>query len=485
MAKRALLLALLVGAVSFLGFWAYGLFDLDEGFYAAVVGEMNRRGEWITPFYNGSPWFEKPILLYWLAKPTVMLFGTALGPRLPSVLASIGTLCLVGWIGKRKLGENGAIAAVLVLSASLFFSAAGRLMIVDPVLVLCLSAAFFTFYLSLYEDPRWRLVTALSLGFSVLAKGPVGLLLFAALAGTTYWREPLLRPKFKGQWLAGTALMLLVIASWYLPAYMANHAQFVQKFLIEQNLDRFTGGDEAHQIGAIGLLMYPLVLAVGMFPWSLWTRRAAKLDEWPEDQQPFVRYLWRWVLVVLIFFTISGTKLPHYVLPCTPPLALLLGGTLARRSTDRRALFAWLAAAVLIVGALVHSGLTWWYGASGKAELDRLALYVKAQPGAKTISAFQMPRRQKSLGTGKLKIQETSQPSLAFVLDQPLLLTENLDELLALHQPVWIITRQGRITTDDVGLARGSGMALEDSTPPGDYSNFRLFRLLPITKREN
>src|SRR5262249_44035004 len=58
-----------------LGWWLTGLFDLDEGFYAAVTAEMNRRGEWITPYYNGQPWFEKPILLYWAAKPCVALFG--------------------------------------------------------------------------------------------------------------------------------------------------------------------------------------------------------------------------------------------------------------------------------------------------------------------------------------------------------------------------------------------------------------------------
>ena len=87
----------LAAALPFLGFWLTGLTDLDEGYYGAVAAEMNRRGEWLIPFYNGSPWFEKPILLYWLAKPSLMLFGEVVGPRLPSVVCSLGTLAVVAW----------------------------------------------------------------------------------------------------------------------------------------------------------------------------------------------------------------------------------------------------------------------------------------------------------------------------------------------------------------------------------------------------
>ena len=74
-----------------------GLFDVDEGFYGAVAAEMNRRHEWITPFFNGHPWFEKPILLYWLAKPCMMLLGPDFGPRLPSVLCTVALFVVCGF----------------------------------------------------------------------------------------------------------------------------------------------------------------------------------------------------------------------------------------------------------------------------------------------------------------------------------------------------------------------------------------------------
>src|SRR5436305_1720172 len=98
----------LLAILPFVGFWTYGLFDLDEGFYGAVIAEMNRRGEWITPYFNGHPWFEKPILLYWLAKPCLMLFGQTIGPRLPSVLASIG---LFAWVTRFTRNHFGDAAA--------------------------------------------------------------------------------------------------------------------------------------------------------------------------------------------------------------------------------------------------------------------------------------------------------------------------------------------------------------------------------------
>src|SRR5436309_2301812 len=128
-------LALLGCAVlPLLGFWLYGLFDLDEGFYAAVVAEMNRRGEWITPYFNGQPWFEKPILLYWLAKPAVLLFGQQLGPRLPSALAAFGTYLVCGTFLKKKVHRLAGEWCLVILSTSILLLGLGRMMMTDAVL---------------------------------------------------------------------------------------------------------------------------------------------------------------------------------------------------------------------------------------------------------------------------------------------------------------------------------------------------------------
>ena len=122
----------------FIGWWMTGLFDLDEGFYGAVVAEMNRRGEWITPYFNGHPWFEKPILTYWVAKPFLWLFGDTVGPRLPSVLATAATIGVVIWFARRHLSDLAAAGAALILSTSLLFVALGRMLMTDPLLDLAL-----------------------------------------------------------------------------------------------------------------------------------------------------------------------------------------------------------------------------------------------------------------------------------------------------------------------------------------------------------
>jgi len=117
--RRRWIIVWVLACLPLMGWWLYGLFDVDEGFYGAVVAEMNRRGEWITPYYNGKAWFEKPILLYWLAKPCLALFGDMIGPRLPSILTTLGTYGAVAWFANRRLGATVAQLSVLFLASSL------------------------------------------------------------------------------------------------------------------------------------------------------------------------------------------------------------------------------------------------------------------------------------------------------------------------------------------------------------------------------
>ncbi|HEY0868411.1 MAG TPA: glycosyltransferase family 39 protein [Fimbriimonas sp.] len=434
---------LLIAILPLFGWWTYGLFDLDEGFYAAVASEMNRRGEWITPYYNGKPWFEKPILLYWLAKPAIALFGEMVGPRLPSILATAGTILLIGFYLRKRHSVEAGNWAALVYGTGLLVVATGRMMLTDPLLVLCLTGAFLTFWESLVGDRRWRVASAGLLGLGVLAKGPVAGLLFVLVVGIAFWRQPELRWASRGGWLAGTAVFAIVVSSWYVPAYLANGQLFVQKFLIEQNLGRFTGGDQAHTLGPEGLLVYPAVLLVGMLPWSI--RMLRRRTETPGGKA-FEQYLWTWFLVVFGFFSISGAKLPHYILPAIPPLAMLIALRLPKREPGWGSL-AW----TLGIWAFAQFGFSlYYYGGFGlpgfHAEVHRLARYVRenAKP-EDTVALYQLSRRDRALGTGKPKIQETSHPSLMLYLGRSTVDTDEMDRILEQPRPVWIITRWNRI----------------------------------------
>lgn len=461
------------------------MFDMDEGFYGAVVAEMNRRGEWITPYYNGHPWFEKPILLYWLAKPSMMLFGDWIGPRVPSLLATVGVYLLVAWFAKRRWDDQTARWCVLVTASSILVVGIGRMMMTDALLNLCLVGAFVFFWESLVGDRRWRLLSALFLGLSVLAKGPVGLPLFAIVAGWTYWREAELRPRFKGWWLAGIAVLAGTIATWYLPAYLANGHQFVDEFLIKQNLQRFTGGDPAHNTPIWSdPIYYPLVLMITMAPWVFYLRKA-----WPERTDTLGRYLVVWMLVPLIFFSISKAKLPHYALPCCVPIALLVGSYLARRESraevQRQSVrkLAYPMAMCGVVAVLINAVFLLYYNwglLSGHAEVHALAFYVRAH--AKTgedVDSFQMPRRQHDLGTGRPRIQETSHPSLAMYLNRVINEPDTLEMLLDDPHPQWIITRANRISEREIDGARKVGRSLTQVLTSEKQDLYRLFYLDP------
>lgn len=448
MKHRTLLLwAILV--LPLMGFWLYGLTDLDEGFYAAVVGEMNRRNEWITPYYNGAVWFEKPILLYWLAKPSVMLLGQTLGPRIPSILATLGLYLVAFRFASRFLSKESGLGASAVLGTSLLMVGLGRMMMTDALLVLFLSLALLLLYRSLVEPGLWRPLAGLSLAAAVLAKGPVALILFALITAVFYWRERDFRGRLLSGWLWFAVALVLGILSWYLPAFMVNRDTFVQEFLVKQNLQRFTGGDAAHATPVYLMpIYYPAVVFLGMMPWSL-----AILKAWPkktemEAQTPFRRFCALWAVVVLVFFSISGSKLPHYILPAVVPLSILVGDWYGRLRHGLESSWNWKAFALtsVIVCLVVNAALITFYRMQFEgAHRLAAALAGKSDP----VVLYHMGREQSDLGTGKAKPQDTDLPSLRFYLDRPVENISTLDRLALQPDGTWIITREGRISPEE------------------------------------
>ncbi len=453
-----------------LGWWLYGLFDLDEGYYAAVVAEMNRRGEWITPYFNGKPWFEKPILLYWAAKPCIALFGEMIGPRLPSILATLATYALVGWFARRHLGQRQATRAILVMGSSLIVVGAGRMMLTDPLLVLALTAAFTTYWESIVGDWRWRWVTAVSLGFGILAKGPVCVLLFVPIAGVTAWKFPELRPRMTRGWTIGTLFLLAIVATWYIPAYLVNGHTFVQQFLIEQNFGRFTGGDAAHTVTGIGgLLFYVIILAVGMPPWSFRIPDAWRFSR----KEPLAFYLKTWALVIFVFFTISGAKLVHYILPACPALALLIADELEFSNYSMRKMAIW----TVMVSVIANAVFIAWYRASGQWEMHQIARYVRDHASSNDVVAeYGIGKESKDKGTMKPHLKQTSEPSALLYLNRTVIDTDHWSEVASAPGRVWLITLIGA----DVPYERPApGKVLVSVKVMPNMNRYQLFRLEP------
>lgn len=456
----------------FLGWWTYGLFDLDEGFYGSIAAEMNQRGEWILPTLHGNPWFEKPILIYWFAKPSIAAFGTMVGPRVPSILASLVCLVAVGSFAQKFL--NAGKLATLCLASSLLFIATGRMILTDPLLNLFLCLSLFAFWSSIQTESSniWRAVSLASLGFAVLAKGPVAIILFSVVAIITYARMPHLRPGFKGGWLGGVLALGAVVSLWYVPIYLRDPNGFVSEFLIKQNLMRFAGGDEAHNLGtgSLGaklgnLFTYIPVLLLSCLAWSYWIVPALRNKEKSDTQ----RFLAIWGLTIFLFFSISGTKLPHYILPCLPPLAILVASSPKRPHPGLVATF------VSVFGAIAIFGSPFYYKYSGQAEQLVIMNSIRKEEGS--VVCYQLPRREKELGTGKLKVRETSLPSTGlYAIPKPWNEFENLEQAMSMKQPVFILTRPRRLTTKDRLDWANKGWRLTPINVPLAGDHYELYR---------
>jgi 4-amino-4-deoxy-L-arabinose transferase-like glycosyltransferase len=388
-----------------LGLGSTPLFDVDEGAFSAATRELLASGDWGHTTLNGEPRFDKPILIYWLQATSVALFGLdEFALRLPSALASWGWAVAVGAFAMARWGVRAGVCAGTVLATSLGVTLIGRAATADALLNLWLALAALDLWRAVDPQARtgasggpraaWRRA-AVWIGLGLLTKGPVALLVPGAALGLWLavegWRAGdnvssastdrlalvgrvlrrglfaighaarRLRPLLSDP--VAWALLLAVAVPWYAYALQRHGMAFVDGFLWRHNLQRYGGTLEGHG-GA--WFYYLALLPVLLFPWSallptLWPSLRGRAA-WAE---PLGRYLLLWAGFVLVFFSGSGTKLPHYLLYGLTPLALLLGRALARMdrqrgpadrpATSRRVLAAGLVALPLIGMALIES----------------------------------------------------------------------------------------------------------------------------------
>jgi len=478
-----------------IGFWAYGLMDMDEGFYAAVSSEMLRRGEWLTPYYNGHPWFEKPILIYWATMPALKLFGGEIGMRLPSVLATMGLYGVFTWFASKRLSQRAGQWVLIILCSGLLIPGLGRMAMTDALFNFVFSCAMLAFLESLLGDKRWRILAAFLFGVSALAKGPVGCVIFAIVAIYFLISQPASRKAYWGWWLAGVLVFAVAVASWYLPAYLANPDTFVKDFLIQQNVGRFQGGDKAHTLsGPKGWFFYVPTLFLGFLPWAWWIVPAWK----NKKNDPILRYLAIWAMTVFCFFTASGAKLPHYILPAIPPLALMVAALFAERERIedmhgkplgflRRGIGdgrPWLPngglLAIVVMAVLLNFGLPAYYrgvfpGTPDQSEIHSFARNAAAKNEDVVYASFRMGRQnKKDLGTGKMKLQETDLPSLIFYLNRTIVKTDKVEDLTNETKPVVVFTRSNRITPQVLSEIEANGRKAELIKQGRYYSEWRI-----------
>ena len=341
------------------------LYKADETRYAEIPREMVASGDWITPRLNGFKYFEKPPLQYWATAGFFEVLGIQdWTSRLWAALTGFGGILLVLALGSRIFGAPAGMLAAAVLAGSPVFVAAGQINTLDMGLTFFLSGAVLAL------ASGYPLVFWACCALAVLSKGLVGIVLPLATLGLYILIKRDWRLMREVRPVSGPLVFLLIAAPWFVAVSLRN-PEFAHFFFIQEHFQRFT--TEVHQRTAPAWFFLP-VLALGFLPFLLpaavawWrgiTSRAPSFDA--------MFWLALWALVVLAFFSASSSKLPAYVLPIFPALALLTGKYLAeggrRLLVAQGAILAVLGIAAALViqgrGGPAYAAYVPWLAAAG------------------------------------------------------------------------------------------------------------------------
>lgn len=341
----------------------FPLFNDDEGAFSEATREMLQSGDWISTTLNGAPRFDKPILIYWLQALSVQAFGlNEFALRLPSALAATFWTWAIARFAMPRLGWRQAVLAAVIGGTSLGVLAIGRSATADALLNLLIALSLFDLWrhLELLEQnpnvAKAALLRAyLWIGLGVLTKGPVAVLIPGAVTLlyclSTGQAKTWLRMVF---YVPGWLLAGAVCLPWYALEYHRHGQAFIDGFFVRHNLNRFHGTLEGHH-GSI--FYYALVAPLLLLPWSalIWAMLRDMREQW---QTPLHRYLLIWFAFVLVFFSFSGTKLPHYLMYGLTPVFLLLATQINKALRNST----WLALPLFALGALfvLPWGLSLW-----------------------------------------------------------------------------------------------------------------------------
>lgn len=362
-------LLLAVFAVLWFGFLELrGLYFPDEGRYSEIPREMLASGDWVTPRINGFPYFEKPPLQYWLTAAVFAVAGydewTA---RLAPAFVGFAGVLAVLWTARRLFGRRAGWMAGAVLGSSCGYFIATQFVTLDMLLTALLTCALCAFLLaqqaraSPADNRRWMLVAWTLCALAVLTKGVIGVLLPTLAIGTYLavtrdWR--LMRSLQIG---LGVVVLLVIAAPWFILVESRNPG-FAEFFFIHEHWQRFT--QPAHR--RPGPFWYFLPIAVVfLMPWlpaivASFTWRARGPASIPARAFSARTFAWCWAGAIFVFFSLSSSKLPAYIMPAMGAVALAAAQPLARRWDVTLRLTAWtLVACGVVVAGLAIPATAW------------------------------------------------------------------------------------------------------------------------------
>ena len=415
-------LAILLLCVYFALTTASTLWDRDEPRFSRATVEMVQSGNYLYPTFNGDLRPDKPILIYWLMSLPVRLLGASeLACRMVAPLATLGTALLTARTAALLGGPPMAIPAFLMLCLCPLMVVSGSAATTDALLLFCMTGFICSFLFAWRQGFRMHhgILMCLALAGALLTKGPVGLLpvliilLCLALLG-----RGLLRPLPFTLWILGAvAIAAGVFLAWGIPANLATNGEFGARGIGHHVVKRAVTPLESH--GGQSFLFYFTylpVIGVAFFPWTLYlpflfSRTSAPSDRQADDCTPVLPLLRKvvlgWALPVLGLMSLVATKLPHYILPAFPALAIgtAAGFQQARKAGLKQALgpASWIGLTLFcIVGLALGSGLLlapWFLPAFGlRVPAAAMGLVFLAMTGI-AVYRFRRGRHDATLAT--------------------------------------------------------------------------------------
>jgi 4-amino-4-deoxy-L-arabinose transferase-like glycosyltransferase len=350
---------LLLAFCGFFFFWrlaSCGLIGADEPRYAQVAREMFNRHDWITPTLGERAWLEKPPLYYWQAMLAYRLFGVSdWAARLPSAVDAL-VMVLAAFFFLRRFRPGFELDGALIIATSAGIVGFARAASMDMALAAAFTISMLAWYGWFESGNRTYLATFYALlALALLAKGPVAPFLAAAIVGIFAATQRTLRVAWTTLWLPGTIVFCLVGLPWYVLVQLRN-PQFFRVFILEHNLARF-GTNIFHHPEPFWY--YIPVILLGWVPWSVLGMVAllAAIGRLRDPRQDtFSTFLLIWIGGIVVFFSISQSKLPGYILPAIPAGGLLISEYVRERvGTKPHVIVAGLH--VLLSASLIFSAL--------------------------------------------------------------------------------------------------------------------------------
>jgi 4-amino-4-deoxy-L-arabinose transferase-like glycosyltransferase len=354
----------------------------DEGRYSEISREMVAGRDWVTPRLNGLKYFEKPPLQYWAGAAALAAFGDfEFAARLYTLLAGLATILLAGYTAARVGSTAEGLATMAALVASPYFFALAGVVTLDMGLTLWTTATFCAWMnAELVADDRarrrWMLAAWAAMALAVLSKGLVGIVIPAAGLALACVARSDFTPLARLEWTRGLAVFAAITVPWFVAVSLAN-PEFAEFFFVHEHFNRFL--TTTHGRREPWWYFLP-ILAAGLLPW-LFVLPAAIGHAWRSEDLATGARPMRFALLfsafVVVFFSVSGSKLPTYILPAFPAIAMVLGRYLAQAEPRRIATRLWpvpLAALALAFFA--------WRMPDGARDAWMRSMFVDARPWA-------------------------------------------------------------------------------------------------------